>query len=179
MWVDDEEIPAGSGPRPLADAAVSTSQSTTSPDHRRAHDVVARARLGPNFWYEAHNSPGATSTGTRWALAEGEVGGADGDETYILIANTSAFAGTARVTLLFEDGTSAQRSVSAARRQPDERRRRPRTSRAPPNRRFGAIVESLGAHAGADRRRARDVLEHGARVGGGHATRSARGSGDR
>ena len=25
-------------------------------------------------WYEAHNSPGATTTGTRWALAEGEVG---------------------------------------------------------------------------------------------------------
>ena len=40
-------------------------------DHRRAGDVVA----GEPGWYEAHNSPGATTTGTKWALAEGEVGG--------------------------------------------------------------------------------------------------------
>ena len=58
-------------------------------------------------WFEAHNSPGTTSTGTRWALAEGEVGGANATETYVLIANTSPFAGSATVTLLFEDGTTA------------------------------------------------------------------------
>ncbi len=58
-----------------------------------------------NTWQEAHNSPGETTTGTRWALAEGEVGGARDTDTYVLIANTSAFAGTIRATVLFEDGT--------------------------------------------------------------------------
>ena len=58
-------------------------------------------------WYESHNAPGSTSTGTRWALAEGEVGGASGAQTYILIANTSAFAGQARVTVLLENGGEA------------------------------------------------------------------------
>jgi hypothetical protein len=51
-------------------------------------------------WYEAHNSPGTTTTGTKWGLAEGEVGGGFNTETYILIANTSSYAGTARITLL-------------------------------------------------------------------------------
>ena len=62
-------------------------------------------------WYEAHNSPGATATGTQWALAEGEVGGAAGTETYVLIANTSAVRGVRAVTLLFEDGTTRRRST--------------------------------------------------------------------
>ena len=44
-------------------------------------------------WHEAHNSPGSTETGTLWGVAEGEVGGADVVETYLLIANTSAFDG--------------------------------------------------------------------------------------
>ena len=64
---------------------------------------------------------GATTTGTRWALAEGEVGGPSGLETYVLIANTSATAGSAKVTLHFEDGTTAERDVPAAGEQPDER----------------------------------------------------------
>jgi hypothetical protein len=95
-------------------------------------------------WYEAHNSAGATSTGTRWALAEGEVGGENGTQTYILIANTGTSAGQARVTLLFEDGTSAIRTfdlgassrfnVSVASDFPEAA-----------GRRFGALVESLGA----------------------------------
>ena len=31
--------------------------------------------LTSNFWYEAHNSPGATTTATRWVVAGGEIGG--------------------------------------------------------------------------------------------------------
>ena len=50
-------------------------------------------------------SSGETTTGTRWGLAEGESGGDRNKQTYILVANTSDFAGSARVTLLFEDGT--------------------------------------------------------------------------
>ena len=82
--------------------------------------------------------------------------------TYVLIANTSAFAGTASVRLLFEDGTSAVRSYTL-----------PAASRtnvavgpdfpSAANRRFATIVESIGATAGADRGRACDVLEHSGR----------------
>lgn len=95
-------------------------------------------------WYEAHNSPGATSTGTKWALAEGEDGGALQHETYVLIANTSPFAGQVRVTLAFEDGTTAERVYDL-----------PANSRTnvpvrydfeiARGRRFGAVVEALGS----------------------------------
>ena len=100
--------------------------------------------LGPNFWTEAHNSPGATVTGTRWALAEGEVGGAQSAETYILIANTSAASGSARVTLYFEDGGSAEKTFALLPRS----RTNVNVSSEFPNaagRRFGAVIESLGA----------------------------------
>ena len=60
--------------------------------------------------FEGHNSAGTTTTGTRWALPEGEVGGANATETYVLIANVSPFAGSATVTLLFEDGTTVARA---------------------------------------------------------------------
>ena len=66
--------------------------------------VVERAMWWPkDQWYEAHVSAGATTTGTKWALADGEV--TVGGDTYILIANTSTTAGTATVTLLEEGGT--------------------------------------------------------------------------
>ena len=65
--------------------------------------VVERAMWWPKGeWHEAHVSAGATTTGTRWALADGEI--SDGGDTYILIANTSTTAGTATVTLLEEGG---------------------------------------------------------------------------
>ena len=100
--------------------------------------------ITPNFWYEAHNSPGATTTGTRWALAEGEVGGPSGLETYVLIANTSPTTGSARVTLHFEDGSTVQRVY------PLQANSRSNVSVAPDfpsaaGRRFGVMVESLGA----------------------------------
>jgi hypothetical protein len=77
------------------------------------------------------------------------VGGARGAETYILIANTSESAGQARVTLLFDDETSASKVVHLAARS--------RTNipvgfaesaggfgAVAAGRRFGALVESLG-----------------------------------
>jgi hypothetical protein len=69
----------------------------------------------PN-WYEAHLSAGSTTTGTRWALAEGLVTATAGSETetYILIANTSATAGSADVTLYFTDGTSKTKTFTLA-----------------------------------------------------------------
>jgi YVTN family beta-propeller protein len=145
IWVDDEELPAGSGQKPLANVAVSTTIKSTN----SVPVIVERAMWWPgpaisaNFWYEAHNSPGATSTGTRWALAEGEVGGPRGLETYILVANTIAAPGQARVTLFFEDGTSTQRTYQLAANS--------RTNVSVgadflnvAGKKFGAVVESLG-----------------------------------
>jgi hypothetical protein len=63
--------------------------------------VVERAMWWPSpNWYEAHLSAGTTTTGTKWALAEGA--NAPEQETYILIANTGATDGTATVSFLFE-----------------------------------------------------------------------------
>jgi hypothetical protein len=130
----------------LADTSVSTVVSATLPV------VVERAMWwpGPTWatWYEAHNSPGTTETGTEWALAEGEQGGGRTTETFILIANTSAFAGQAQVTLLFEDGSPAV--VQTFDLLPNSRR-----TIYPPwdfaaafpagaHRRFGSLIESVG-----------------------------------
>jgi hypothetical protein len=133
---------ATEGPE-LASASMSTLVTSTN----NVPIVVERAMWWPSTgqpWYEAHNSPGETTTGTRWAMAEGESGGATAKQTYILIANTSAFAGSARLTLLFEDGTTAERTYNLA-----------ANSRltvsaqadfpAAAERRYGALVESLGA----------------------------------
>ena len=71
----------------LADTAVSTTIRSTN----GVPIIVERAMWWPgDSWHEAHNSPGATATGTRWALAEGEVDASRNLETYILVANTSA-----------------------------------------------------------------------------------------
>ena len=136
IWVDEED------PR-LANTAVSTTIRSTN----GTPVIVERALWWPGAfsqWYEAHNSPGATTTGTRWALAEGEVGGARNVETYILLANTSAFAGDVLVTLLFEEGTSVERTFTVAPRSRFNVDVRTEFAAAL-DRRFGALVESQGA----------------------------------
>lgn len=108
IWVDLEQFDGVAG-LPLADVAVSTTVEVLN----QVPVVVERAMWWPgtsDTWYEAHNSPGAVETGTRWALAEGNVNPNRQEETYILIANTSSSAGEARVTLYFEDGTSSART---------------------------------------------------------------------
>jgi hypothetical protein len=146
IYVDQEEIPVGSGQRPLVAESLSTIVRATN----GVPVIVERAMWWPgpevsaNVWYEAHNSPGATTTGTKWALAEGEVGGAAGMQTFVLLANTSATAGSARVTLHFEDGTEAERTYTL----PANSRTNVAVAGDFPeavNRRFGAIIESLGA----------------------------------
>ncbi|BCS34937.1 hypothetical protein TBR22_A41630 [Luteitalea sp. TBR-22] len=105
VWVDNETFPGIPG-TPLGNVAVSTTVASTN----GVPLVVERAMWWPGdstSWQEAHNSSGAVHTGTLWALAEGETGGPNATETYVLVANTSATAGTARVTVLFEDGTPA------------------------------------------------------------------------
>ncbi len=137
VWVDRED------PR-LASTAVSTTLTSTN-----GVPVIAERTMwwpGPSLaaWQEAHNSPGATTTGTAWGLAEGEVGGANGTETYILIANTSAIGSDVRVTLLFEEGAPIARSFPVG---PNSRFSVSIAAMFPEavDRRFGAVVESLGA----------------------------------
>jgi hypothetical protein len=111
--------------------------------------VVERAMWWPGGamgpWYEGHNSPGATQTGTAWALADGEVGGTSGASTYILVANTSSFAASVRVTIYVEGGGTDARTFPV-----------PAHSRfnvdvgtvfgdVAADHRMGALVESLGS----------------------------------
>jgi hypothetical protein len=142
--VDTEEFPAGSGQQRLENAAVSTIVES-----RNGIPIIAeRSMWFPatpvGAWTEAHNSPGATSTGPRWALAEGEAGGANGVQTYVLVANTSPFAGSARVTVVYDDGTSEEQIVAlppSSRTNVDVAS----TFAGAAERRFGVLVESLGA----------------------------------
>jgi Beta-propeller repeat len=128
-------------------ALLSANMSTIITSTNNVPIVVERAMwwpAGPAGWHEAHNSPGEITTGTRWGLAEGESGGPSGKQTYILIANTSAFAGNARVTLLFEDGTTSEQTFTL---QANSRTNVNVEVEFPvsANRRYGAVIESLGA----------------------------------
>src|SRR5262249_10906548 len=69
-------------------------------------------------WIESHNSLGVTEAGHRWALAEGRVGGSDGAQTYILLANPGTIDAEVTLTFLREDGTTLDKTipVAAARR---------------------------------------------------------------
>ncbi|WP_239490303.1 carboxypeptidase regulatory-like domain-containing protein [Luteitalea sp. TBR-22] len=142
VWADYEEF-AGRPGLPLADTAVSA--TFTGVDG--AVFVAERAMWWPgdgSRWFEGHVSSGALRSGTKWALAGGEVGGTRASETYILIANTSNTDGTVLVTLVYEDGSTSvfTRPVKA-----NSRTNVAVASEVPAaaNRRFGAIVESLGA----------------------------------
>ncbi len=143
IWVDHESFDGGTT-FPLADVAVSTTLTATN----GVPIIVERAMWWPGdfaTWHEGHNSAGSVVTGTMWGLAEGEVGGARNTETYILVANVSPFAGNARVTLMFEDGTSLVREYPLA---PNSRTNvavGPDFGGAVFGRRFGAVVESTGS----------------------------------
>ncbi|WP_157899636.1 hypothetical protein [Luteitalea pratensis] len=58
-------------------------------------------------WTDAHNSAGVTTTGTNWAMAEGQSGGALKYKTFVLIANPSASDATVQMRLLREGGRAA------------------------------------------------------------------------
>jgi hypothetical protein len=134
IWVDLEAAE-------LANTAVSTTVTSDLPI------IVERAMWWPGepaTWTEASNSAGATATGTRFVVAEGEVGGANGTETYILIANTGSQQASVLVTIVMEDGTTLQRSYTLA---PNSRFNVSVMDEFPGTvgRRFGTIVESNGA----------------------------------
>lgn len=137
VWVDQEDSR-------LANAAVSTTIQSTN----GVGIIVERAMWWPGptaaTWHEAHNSPGSTATGTRWALADGEVGGTRSVETYILIANTGSATGSVQVTLLFEDGTTSAKTFSIAGNSRFNVNVTAEFSSAS-GKKFGAIVESQGS----------------------------------
>ncbi|MFI5078637.1 MAG: hypothetical protein ACHQRO_14915, partial [Vicinamibacteria bacterium] len=69
--------------------------------------IVERAMYWPGTnWSEAHASAGIAATGTTWAMAEGELGGSRGFQTYVLIANPTASTASVRLRFLVENGTS-------------------------------------------------------------------------
>ncbi|WP_291980812.1 SdrD B-like domain-containing protein [Luteitalea sp.] len=138
IWVDFED------PQ-LASTAVSARVRSTN----AVPIIVERAMWWPgdgSTWHEGHNSAGAERTSTKWGLADGQVGGPFSVETYILIANTSSTGGTAQVTLVFEDGTTAVRQITLL---PNSRESVPVSLTFPEaaGRRFGAVVESFGPPA--------------------------------
>ena len=102
IWVDWEDTR-------LADTAVSTTIESTN----AIPVVVERAMWWPGptpaTWYEAHAAVGATATSSIWGFADGEVGGPDAADTYVLIANITPIDVLVSVTLLFEEGSPATR----------------------------------------------------------------------
>lgn len=85
----------------LADAAVSTDVIVDN----GVGVLVERSMWwpgGPDTWAEAHNGGGVTAAATRWALAEGEVGGARNTRTYVLVSNAGSSPATVTVSLLSE-----------------------------------------------------------------------------
>jgi hypothetical protein len=85
----------------LENAAIATHVTSSKPI------VVERSQYWPytpDQWYEAHNSFGQTASGLHWGLAEGRVGGPQGYQTYILLANPQAFAAAVTVRFLRDNG---------------------------------------------------------------------------
>jgi hypothetical protein len=124
-----------------------TSVSTILQSTNDVPVVVERAMWWPGGsngpWYEAHNSPGATETGAAWALADGEVGGASGAFTYILVANTGATSASVRVTVYVEGGGTAAQTFTVAGNSRFSVDVAGAFGTTVANRRFGAFVESL------------------------------------
>ena len=88
-------------------------------------------------------SAGTRSAARRWAVAEGETGGADRAATFVLVANTAPAAGSVRVTVATEQGLIRSRTFALAadaRLTVDVAREFPEVTNA----RFGVLVESLG-----------------------------------
>ena len=135
IWVDQED-PA------LADTSVATIVRSLN----SVPIITERAMWWPGnwtTWTEAHNSPGATETGTKWAIAEGEIGGTGNAQTYILVANTGGTAGQAKVTLMFETGSPVSKTIDLppySRSSVDVRT----AFKEAVGKRFGAVIESLG-----------------------------------
>lgn len=149
--VDDEQIPAGSGVRPLNAAAFSTRIVSDQPI------IVERSMWWPGGtdWYEAHNVVAAPEAGLSWALAEGQAAGATAAQTYILVANVGDLPTRLKVTLFREPGACGTSPCDPLTVTTDEVPAHSRTTIEPGTSgaagwfpaikgyRFGALIESL------------------------------------
>jgi hypothetical protein len=100
-----------------------------------------------DYWYEAHNSPGATSAATRWVIGGGEFGGADAADTYILIANTADRAGRAVLYYLRDGGDNDFVQLTSIDLAPKSRTTVDLRGTRPPSvtgDRHGVLIESTG-----------------------------------
>ena len=123
IWVDLED-PA------LANAALSTriTRPTACPSSSSGR-CGGRADVG-------HLAGGAQQSrrdrhGTRWALAEGEVGGPRETETYVLVANTSPLAGTIGRPCCSRTAAGGDEGLRLIGQHPLQHRARRATSRRP------------------------------------------------
>jgi hypothetical protein len=143
IYVDNEEIPAGSGIRPLQNTTLSTTVSSNVPV------IAERSMWWPDGqWYEAHNTAGAQSTGTRWAIADGENGGSRAAQTFLLVANTGNQPANIRVTVMTETGVAIPWPSTGTFAVPARSRYTVAVDTATfpgLTQRFGAVVESLNA----------------------------------
>jgi hypothetical protein len=89
----------------LANATISVSLESTN-GVRFAAERTLRWAAPSATVQEAHHGAGASKAATAWGVAEGEVGGAADTNTVLTITNPTAVAAAARVTLLFEDGST-------------------------------------------------------------------------
>jgi Tol biopolymer transport system component len=134
----------------LASTAVSVRLASTN----NVPFIAERAMWWPSGqpWIEAHNAAGATTTGTKWAVADGEVGNLPDDTaTFLLIANAAGVAASVRVTLLFETGAAVSQDFTVAANArfnvpvlSTEAAPGPGHMRVPRGTRFSAVLESLG-----------------------------------
>jgi hypothetical protein len=99
---------------------------------------------GGTPFIDGHASLGLATPSLRWGLNGGEANGAAGADTYILIVNPTIDDGSARITLVFEDGTSTTPLVVPV---PANRRANVSVATQIPaanGRRFSILVESAG-----------------------------------
>jgi hypothetical protein len=124
----------------LASGAVATAVQSTRPI------LVERAQywpFTPDRWYEAHNSFGSTALGRKWGLAEGRVGGPEGYQTFILLANANQVdVAQVRITFLRTNGTTVIKTFTV---NPASRLTVPVNSLAELNNEsVGALIEVTG-----------------------------------
>ena len=99
---------------------------------------------GGSPFIDGHASLGLATPSLRWGLNGGEANANAGADTYILIVNPTADDGSARITLVFADGTSSTPLVVPV---PAQRRANVSVATQIPEangRRFSILVESAG-----------------------------------
>jgi hypothetical protein len=152
IWVNGEDIP-GRG-RVLANVDLSMMLTSTN-----GVGIVAERAMWfpgpgwtPAFWSEAHVSAGSTAAATRWVVADVHAGGPANTQTFVLVANTSAFEGRFELSKLTNAGASyfGTYTVPANSRTTipiagDDETYGPPSRARVTGERFGLLIESVGS----------------------------------